>query len=85
MTPSGGLFQAEVDLYARVTAGDRIGTVRDLFGEVVYEVPASKDGVVICLRHVARCFGGDALAVISPDAGAPEYEQWGNHVGFGSK
>jgi N-alpha-acetyl-L-2,4-diaminobutyrate deacetylase len=72
VTPVGGLFHAEVKLYKRVVQGERLGTVRDLFGEVIYEVLASRAGVVITLRHVTRVSAGDALANIAPNAGPPE-------------
>jgi hypothetical protein len=74
VTPVGGLFHAEVDLYGRVEQGQRLGTVRDLFGEVIYEVKASRAGVLITIRHVARVSAGDALANIAPNAGPPEDE-----------
>jgi hypothetical protein len=34
--------------------------VRDLFGEVIHAVLASRAGVLITLRHVARVHAGDA-------------------------
>lgn len=74
VTPVGGLFHAEAKLYQRVVQGERLGTVRNLFGEVIHEVTASKAGVVITLRHVARVSAGDALANIAPNAGPPEDE-----------
>ena len=74
VTPVGGLFHAEVKLYQKVAQGERLGTVSNLFGEVVYEVLASRVGVVITLRHVARVSSGDALANIAPNTGPPEDE-----------
>jgi predicted deacylase len=74
VTPVGGLFHAEVGLYARVEQGQRLGTVRDLFGETIHEVRASRTGVLITVRHVARVRPGDALANIAPNAGPPEDE-----------
>ena len=63
-----------VDLYDRVHPGDLIGTVSDLFGEVVHECRAVQAGVVICIRHFARVEPTDALATLAPDAGEPEAE-----------
>ena len=73
VTPVGGVLHCEVDLYDRVEHGQLLGTVRDLFGAVIYTVRASKSGAIITLRHVARVKAGDALVNIAPDVGPREY------------
>ena len=73
VTPVGGVFHCEVDLYDQVEHGQLLGTVRDLFGAVIYTVRASKSGAIITLRHVARVKAGDALVNIAPDVGPREY------------
>ena len=44
---TGGLMTVEVDLLERVTAGQRVATLRDVFGTVKEEYFAPEDGVVI--------------------------------------
>eukprot|EP01050_Picozoa_sp_SAG11_P002540 SAG11_NODE_130_length_15497_cov_10.780556_6_plen_69_part_00 len=60
--------------YERVEQGQRLGTVRDLFGAVIHEARASRAGVLITIRHVARVSAGDALANVAPNAGPREDE-----------
>lgn len=72
VTPVGGLFQSSVTLYDKVAAGDLIGVVTDMFGDVLHECRAPSEGVVICIRHLARVEPMDALATLAPDAGEPE-------------
>ncbi|MEZ4734354.1 MAG: M14 family metallopeptidase [Caldilineaceae bacterium] len=62
---AAGFFRAEVNLLAPVSAGQRLGVVRDLFGQVVQEVIADQDGVVIMLRRFHRVHVGDGLAQIT--------------------
>lgn len=62
---AAGFFRAEVNLLDPVTAGQRLGVVRDLFGQVVQEVTADQDGVVIMLRRFHRVHVGDGLAQIT--------------------
>ena len=50
-----------------------LGTIVDLFGNVLHELRSTKDGVVITIRHVPRVQAGDALVNIAPGAGPPEY------------
>ena len=73
VTPVGGLFHASVDLYDAVSKGQLLGTIVDLFGNVLHELRSTKDGVVITIRHVPRVQAGDALVNIAPGAGPPEY------------
>ena len=46
-TRTGGLLTVEVDLLERVTAGQEIATLRDVFGNVKERYYAPEDGVVI--------------------------------------
>ena len=50
-----------------------LGTIVDLFGNVLHELRSTKDGVVITIRHVPRVQAGDALVNIAQGAGPPEY------------
>jgi len=60
-----GYFRAEVDLLDPVVAGQRLGVIRDLFGQVLQEVRADQAGVVIMLRRFHRVHVGDGLAQIT--------------------
>ncbi len=60
-----GYWRAEVALLDEVQAGQRLGTVRDLFGTVLAEVVADQAGVVIMLRRVHRVHVGDGLAHVT--------------------
>lgn len=60
-----GYFRAEVNLLDAVTAGQRLGVIRDLFGGVIQEVTADQDGIVIMLRRFHRVHVGDGLAQIT--------------------
>lgn len=60
-----GYFRAEVNLLDPVVAGQRLGVVRDLFGQVIQEVNADQAGVVIMLRRFHRVHVGDGLAQIT--------------------
>ncbi len=64
VTPVDGLFRAAVDLNDRVSEGDLLGTVTDLFGQVLFECRTEKGGTVILVRHLARVQAGDSLAVV---------------------
>jgi predicted deacylase len=57
-----GYFRAEVELLAVVQTGQRLGVVQDFFGNVLQEVTADQEGVVIMLRRVHRAHVGDGLA-----------------------
>ena len=57
-----GYFRAEVKLLDEVKSGQRVGLIRDLFGNVIQEVNADQDGIVIMLRRFHRVHVGDGLA-----------------------
>jgi predicted deacylase len=44
---NGGWWEPHVDAGDEVSAGSNLGTVRDLFGEIMEQVPAREDGVVL--------------------------------------
>ena len=63
--PVDGFFQREVALLENVKAGQRLGTIREANGEVLTEVIADQDGVVIMLRGLPRVSVGDGIAHIT--------------------
>ncbi|MBX3051340.1 MAG: succinylglutamate desuccinylase/aspartoacylase family protein [Caldilineaceae bacterium] len=64
-----GYFRATVELLDEVVAGQRLGIVRDLFGEVLQEIVAEQDGVVIMLRRFHRVHVGDGLLHLTARVG----------------
>lgn len=46
-TRTGGLLQVHVDLLQRINRGERIASLRNVFGELIEEYFAPEDGVVI--------------------------------------
>ena len=64
-TPVAGYFRSDVALLDEVSAGQRLGTVRDPFGEVVAEIRTESAGVVIMLRRIHRVHVGDNLAHVT--------------------
>jgi predicted deacylase len=62
---TAGFFRSEVRLLADVRVGQRLGVVQDLFGQVVQEVIADQEGVLIMLRRVHRVHVGDGLAHVT--------------------
>ncbi len=64
-TPAAGYFRSDVALLDEVSPGQRLGTVRDPFGEVVAEIMAESAGVVIMLRRIHRVHVGNNLAHVT--------------------
>jgi predicted deacylase len=64
-TPAAGYFRSDVALLDEVSPGQRLGTVRDPFGEVVAEITTESTGVVIMLRRIHRVHVGDNLAHVT--------------------
>ena len=64
-TSAAGYFRSEVALLDDVSAGQRLGTVRDPFGEVMTEITTENAGVVIMLRRIHRVHVGDNLAHVT--------------------
>jgi len=66
LSPTSGLFVPAVAVWDRVTAGQRLGEVRDPDGTVLAEVAAARAGRVLFLRTLPRVVSGDALAFVLP-------------------
>jgi len=64
-----GLFRAEVEPGSRVTKGQRIGVIKDAFGNQALRVKARANGVVIGLSLQPHVNRGDALVHIAEVAG----------------
>ena len=60
-----GFFRPDVEPLDDVREGQRVGTIRDFFGEIAAEVLADRDGVVIYMRRTPRVRVGDALLSIT--------------------
>ena len=65
LAPSAGMFRPEVQLLEEVSEGQLLGTIQDLFGEMVDEIRATASGVVIMLRRFHLVRVGDGLAHIT--------------------
>ncbi len=59
--PIAGRFQTLVNLLDEVKKGDRIGKIQDPFGQIIAEITADQDGVVIMIRRLHRVNKGDGL------------------------
>lgn len=70
--PGGGILRLFKRLGESVSAGERIGVVGDVFGDLDSEVTASADGVIIGRTSLPVVNEGDAIAHIarSGEAGA---------------
>lgn len=64
-TPAAGYFRSDVALLDEVSASQRLGAVRDPFGEIVAEITTENAGVVIMLRRIHRVHVGDNLAHVT--------------------
>lgn len=62
--PAAGFFRPDIALLDEVSAGQRLGTVLDFFGQEKAEITADRDGVVILLRRLPRVDVGDSLAYV---------------------
>ncbi len=60
--PVAGYYRPEVRLLEEVRAGQRLGAILDLFGQVAAEGRADRDGIVIMLRRLRRVQAGDGVA-----------------------
>ncbi|WP_168735694.1 succinylglutamate desuccinylase/aspartoacylase family protein [Cohnella fermenti] len=61
-----GFFVPDVPLLAELRAGERIGTIRSYGGEVLDEVRASSDGVLVMLLGTPIVRSGDSIYLIAP-------------------
>ena len=58
---AAGYFEPKVRLLDEVSSGQRLGTVRDPFGNLLEETLADRDGVVIMIRRIRKVAVGDGL------------------------
>ena len=63
--PAAGSFRPHVELLDEVSVGQCLGVVENLFGQVVGEVTADGDGIVILLRRLPQVNAGDGVAQIT--------------------
>jgi predicted deacylase len=59
--PASGIVRTECRLGERVSSGQRLGIIRDPFGDIEIEVPASVSGIVIGRSTSPLAHEGDAL------------------------
>lgn len=71
LSPTAGYFKPDVALLEEVETGQRLGTISDFFGEVVTEIYAKSDGVVIMLRRMHNVRVGDGLAHVTQKFSEP--------------
>ena len=62
---AAGSFRPHVELLDEVSAGQRMGIIEDFFGQVVAEVTADRDGVIIFLRRLPQVNAGDGLVQVT--------------------
>ena len=63
--PAAGFFKSEVTLLDEVQTGQRLGTIRDFFGQISADVLSPRDGRVILLRKRPRVQVGASLAQVT--------------------
>lgn len=65
---TGGIFRANVKVRNRVKKGDKLGEVTDVFDDIVEEVLAPSDGIVVKIATAAAVYTGIRLVAMSmPD------------------
>jgi predicted deacylase len=65
---TGGIFRADVQLRDRVKKGDKLGEVTDIFDNILEEIIAPSDDIVIKIATTAAVFTGIRLIVLGvPD------------------
>jgi predicted deacylase len=62
---SGGIFRATAQLRDRVKQGDKLGEVTDVFDNVIEEIIAPADGIVVKIATTAAVYSGIRLLVLS--------------------
>lgn len=60
-TTTGGLIEVEVDLYEKVSQGQRVGVIKDAFGHILGEYLSPYDGIVIGKEINPVCIAGDRV------------------------
>lgn len=66
----GGVFSASVGLGEQVVAGQKLGQVRNLLGEVLQVVEASAPGMVAVMRTGVRVHPGESLVTLAVGGGS---------------
>jgi len=61
----GGMFRQAVGLLQRVSKGDRLGTVTDLFGNGIEEIVSPAAGIVIGIRTLAVVNSGEYIGNVA--------------------
>ena len=61
---TGGLYRTTRELRDEVRAGDLLGTIADLFGDVMEEVRAPEDGVIVSQRTFPTINCGDWTVLV---------------------
>lgn len=62
--PVEGLWRPAVAIWDRITTGDLLGTLRDLYGEPLAEIRAGRDGVVIGLLRMQYLTRGTPCGIV---------------------
>ena len=62
--PCEGLWRAAVQIWDSVQAGDLLGSIRDLYGETLAQIRATKDGVVIALPRMQYIAQGTPCGIV---------------------
>ena len=63
--PVAGSFRPHVELLDEVSVGQRMGVIENLFGQIIGEVTADRDGIVILLRRLPQVNAGEGVAQIT--------------------
>ena len=64
-TPVAGYFRTEVDLLEDVNVGQQLGTICNVFGDVLVKIITEQAGVVIMQRRIHRVHPGDSLIQVT--------------------
>lgn len=64
---TGGMYRTKVELRDRVTRGQVLGTIYDLFGEILEDIEAPHDGIIVSQRTFPTIHCGDWTVLV----GAP--------------
>ena len=62
--PCEGLWRPTVQIWDRVKMGDLLGEIRDLYGEPLAHIRATKDGVVIALSRMQYIAQGAQCGIV---------------------
>lgn len=62
---SAGIFESEVALLETVKKGQRLGVIRDVFGQERRAVESNRDGILLLLRNSPAVDVGDGVAFVT--------------------